>query len=336
MKVEVIEKSKLGRELVFEVEKQKVDSEKSRIIQEIKKNAVVGGFRKGKVPEEIIETRFADTIKENLLQKIIPESYVEAIKKHNIDTVIEPSVYDVQLNDTGLKFKVYTEIKPDVVIKKYKNIPVKRQKPQDVTEQEVETMLQRWEKKPEFSASIIDPAKRRAWKDKIRSQMEEYNKMKASMQEERDLWEAIFKDTDFEVPEKLIEKRAAQYTENHYRTLDLKDKTKEEKEKIVQEIFEKAKSVANTDLKKYFILDKIAEIEKITVSQQEINSRIESISRSVGEPCEKIEEKLNKSGKIFDLEDEIRIDKAFALLKENSQWIERIILPDEEKRIQTK
>lgn len=336
MKVEVIEKSKLGRELVFEVEKQKVDSEKSRIIQEIKKNAVVGGFRKGKVPEEIIETRFADTIKENLLQKIIPESYVEAIKKHNIDTVIEPSVYDVQLNDTGLKFKVYTEIKPDVVIKKYKNIPVKRQKPQDVTEQEVETMLQRWEKKPEFSASIIDPAKRRAWKDKIRNQMEDYNKMKASMQEEQELWDAIFKDTDFEVPEKLIEKRAAQYTENHYRTLDLKDKTKEEKEKIVQEIFEKAKSVANTDLKKYFILDKIAEIEKITVSQQEIDSRIESLSRSVGEPCEKIKEKLNKSGKISDLEDEIRIDKAFALLKENSQWIERIILPDEEKRIQTK
>ncbi|MCK9265979.1 hypothetical protein M0P98_03735 [bacterium] len=331
MKVEVIEKSLLGRELVFVVEKEKVDTEKKKIVDEIKKDAVVEGFRKGKVPESIIEAKFADTIKENLLNRIIPELYYETIKEKNLNVVVEPSIYEVNLDQEGLKFKIYTEIKPEVVLKKYKGIPVKKRIPEVVTEEEIEKVLDEWEKKPEFSAAIIDPSKRRAWKDKIRGQMEGYNKYKASVQEEQELWEGVMKDVELQVPDKLIQERAARYTEDHFRSLDLKDKTEEERKKIVEEVFEKMKPVAELDIKKYFILDKISELEKIEVTPKDVDERIEKISRSIGEPVTTYKEKLEKAGRIPDIEDEIRIEKTFNFLKENSQSIEKIILPEDAK-----
>jgi|LSQX01.1.fsa_nt_gb FKBP-type peptidyl-prolyl cis-trans isomerase (trigger factor) len=331
MKVEVIEKSLLGRELVFVVGKEKVATEKKKIVDEIKKDAVVEGFRKGKVPESIIEVKFADTIKENLLNRIIPELYYETIKEKNLNVVVEPSIYEVNLDQEGLKFKIYTEIKPEVVLKKYKGIPVKKRTPEVVTEEEIEKVLNEWEKKPEFSAAIIDPSKRRAWKDKIRGQMEGYNKYKASVQEEQELWEGVMKDVELQVPDKLIQERAARYTEDHFRSLDLKDKTEEERKKIVEEVFEKMKSVAELDIKKYFILDKISELEKIEVTPKDVDERIEKISRSIGEPVTSYKEKLEKAGRIPDIEDEIRIEKTFNFLKENSQSIEKIILPEDAK-----
>ncbi|HNS33108.1 MAG TPA: trigger factor [bacterium] len=336
MKVEVIEKSKLGRELVFDVDREKVETEKNNIIREIKKDALVEGFRKGKVPEEIVKIKFAESIRENLLKRLIPDLYFEAIKEKNISVVVEPSVYDVNLNDEGLKFKAYTEIKPDVVIKKYRDIPVRKRKPETVTEEKVEEVLGQWEKKPEFSAAVIDPSKRRAWKEKIRGQLEDYSKMEAAMQEEQELWEGVLRETDCPVPERLVEERAVKYTEDHFRNLDLKNKSEEEKKKIAKEIFEKVKPIAEKDIRKYFVLDKIAELEKIEVTPKELDEKIESLSRSVGEPFEKVKDKLEKAGKLPDMEDEIRIDKAFNLLKGSSQKIEKVILPEEEKRIQTK
>lgn len=337
MKVEVIEKSQLGRELVFKVEKEKIDAETDRIIKEIKKDAQVEGFRKGKVPENIIKIKFAEDIKETLLKRIIPDTYFEALKEKNLTAAVEPSVYDVNLEETGLSFKVYIEVKPEVVIKKYKNIPVKKRKPEVVSDEKVEEVMAEWEKKPEFSAAIVDPGKRRAWKDKIRAQMEDYSKMKANMQEEQELWEGLLKGADFPVPEKLVNERAVKYTEDHFKTLDLKEKTEEEKQKAAKEIFEKFKPVAEKDIKKYFILDKIAELEKTAATQKEVDERIEGLSRSVGEPFDKLKEKLERAGRLPDIEDEIRIDKAFKILKDSAQMMSKIILPEEdEKRIQTK
>lgn len=336
MKVEVIEKSKLGRELVFEVDKEKVDSERKKIIGEIQKEAMVTGFRKGKVPEAIIVTRFADDIRENLLKRLISDLYYDAIREKKINAIVEPSIYDVSLEDAGLKFKVYTEVKPDVVIRKYKSIPVRKRKPEPVAEKEVDEVLEQWEKRPEFKSAVIDPQKRKAWKDKIREQLEGYSRRKASMEEEEELWEGLLKESEFSVPEKLVTERAARYAEEHLGRMDLKEKTDEEKKKMAQEAFDKAKPLAEADIRKYFLLDKIAELEKIEAAPEDVDSRIENLGRSVGEPAANLKEKFRKDGRISEIEDDIRIDKAFAFLKENSQVIEKVILPGEEKRILTK
>lgn len=333
--VEVSEKSALGREMFFDVEKSRVDEERRLIVKDIKQNAAVEGFRKGKVPESIIESKFADEIKEHLVKRIIPEIYFSAIKEKGFSPAVEPDVFGVDLEGGGLKFKVYVELKPEVMLKKYKGISVKQRKPEFVTEKNVDEVLAEWEKRPEFAATIIEPSKRKAWRDRIRQQLEDYNRMHASTEEDKQLWDELFKDADFPLPEKMVNEQAVRYTEDYFSRMDLKEKMQEEKEKIAKEIFEKVKPEAEASVRRYFILDKVAETEKIEVGEEEIKERITRLSRATGDSFEQMKEKLEKADKIDDLKDEIRIQKAFNVLKENINFIQRVILPGEEKKLET-
>lgn len=334
VKVEITERSALGREISVVVDKEKVEQEKKRIIEEIKKDVQIEGFRKGKAPDEIVEKKFGEVIRENLLNRIIPDVYIETVKENNLKPVTEPDVFDISFDEGGLKFKIYVEIKPEFELKKYKGIPVKRITPEGVSEEEVEKVLTEWEKQPSFASAIIDPEKRRAWKDRIRQQLESYKKVNAILEENKQLWNEIFKELDFPVPEKLVKEEALRYLEEELRHIDMEGKSEEERKKIIGEIFEKVKPEAVFSVKKYFVLDKIAEMENIEVDEKEINERIEEISRSAGEPPHQIRQKLEKANKLGDLKDDIRIQKAFRFMRENAKFIERVILPGEEKKLE--
>lgn len=330
MKVEIAKKSELGKELIFEIEKDKVEEERKRIIAEIKKEAVIEGFRKGKAPDELVEKKYSATIQEQMLKNLITDAYINAIKENNLSPIVQPDVYEVKFDDNGnLLFKIYIEEKPDVKIKKYKEISVKKVKPEPVTEEMVENVLKEWEKRPDMKASLIDLEKRKAWKEKVRQQLVDYAKAKAEMEEDRQLWEGIMKNAELSVPEKIVRERAIRYTEEQMKKMNLQNKSQEEIEKIGKEIFEKVKPMAEEEVKKYFILDKISELEDIKVDDKEVEERIQHISRVVGQPYEKVKEQLEKDGRIVDIKEEIRIDKAYKFIKENAHYIERVILPGE-------
>ena len=330
MKVEIIKKSELGRELNFIVEKEVVDETKRKILDEIKKDAEIDGFRKGKAPDDLIEKRYSSAIQEQLLRKLVTDSYINAIKENNLNSIVEPDIYDVKFDDNGnLLFKAYIEEKPDVKIEKYKEIPVKKVKPKEVTEKMVEDVLKEWEKTPEMKVALIDMEKRKAWKEKAREQLIAYSKARAEMEEEKQLWDELMKNIKFPVPEKLVNERAIRYTEEQLKAMNLENKSKEEVEKIAKEIFQKVKPMAEEDVKKYFILEKISELENINVDEKDVEERIEHISRVIGQPYEKIKEQIEKNGEMENLKEEIKIDKTFRFIKENANMIERIILPGE-------
>ncbi len=334
MITEVVEKSELGREISFEVDRETVEKERLSIIREIRENAAVEGFRKGKAPDSMIESKFQDTIRENILKRVVPEVYFNGLKEKGFSPAVEPDVYAVNFEDGGLKFKVYFELKPQVNLPKYKGIPVKQRTPEPVTEKNISDVLAEWEKKPEFASSIIDPGKRNAWRERIKQQLEDYNSMRARMEEEKELWSEIFKGTSFPVPEKMVNEQAIRYTEDYLSRMDLRNKPQEEKEKLAKEVFDRVKPEAETSVKRYFILDSIAGAEKIEVSEEEVKAKITELSRTVGESFDQIREKLEKSGKMHDLKDEIRIQKAFKVLTDNIQSIKRVILPGEEKKLE--
>ena len=330
MNVKIENKSELGRELTFEIEKEIVEEEKKRIVKDLKKNAVVEGFRKGNVPDNIIEIRYDSLIKEQMLKNLVPHVYFEFIKDNNLNPVLDPEVGDVKFEDGKILFKAYIEVKPDVKLKKYEGLSMKRTQPEVVTEEKVENVLKEWERKPEFAVSVIDPVKRKAWRKKIREQLEYMAKSEAVMKEENQLWENLLAQADFPVPEKFVLERARMYTEEQLKRVDLKNKDdKKEINKIAKEIFEKLKPVAEKDVRKYFILDKVAEEKKIIPDEKEIAEKIIHMSKVTGESIENVRKKIEEAGKMDDLKEEIRIDKAFKFIKDNAQVIERIILPGE-------
>lgn len=335
MKMEIQNLPKSGIKLLFEIEKEKVDREKNNIIKEIQKNAEVPGFRKGKVPENVIISRYNDAINKKVVENLITESYLDAIKEHKLSPVIEPEVSDVKFEE-GLSFSIYIEVKPEVSVKKYKELVIKQVEPEPVTEQMVDEVLADWEKRKEFASTIIDPEKRTAWRKKIREQLENLSTERAKRQEEEQIWKQLFEQTNnIEIPEKLMLQRARSLTQQQFNYIDTKNKTNEEIEKIAKEIFEKMKPVAQEQLKKYFILEKIAEMEKIEVSDDEVDNVIKRISLTSGEDYEQVKKRLTETGRIYDIKEDLKIEKAFELVKKSSNTIKKIIIPgekNEEKR----
>lgn len=332
MKIDINRKSEIEVEVCVDVNKEEIEEEKKNIIKEIKKEAEIEGFRKGKAPEEIIEKKFQGIIKDKIFKNIATRVYLDVVKKENLFPIVEPEIYDVEYNDDRLFFKIGMELKPDVKIKKYKGITVKKVKPKDVTEEDVEKALSELEKRPEFSATIIDLEKRQMWKKRIREELEEREKNNALMEEERQLWDSLFKNSEFPVPQKLVEKRTIKYTENYLKKVNLQGKSKEEIENFVKEVYKIFKPYAEEEVKKYLILDKIAELENIKVEDEEVNQKIEIFSRSIGKPFEEVKRELEMAGEIENIRDEIKIDKAYHLVKENINYIEKIVLPGQEKK----
>ncbi|MGC8976545.1 MAG: trigger factor family protein, partial [Candidatus Ratteibacteria bacterium] len=213
MKVEINRKNEIEVELACKVDKNEIEEEKRKLINELKKEVEIDGFRKGKVPEEIIEKKFGDKIKEEIFKNLVSKVYFETINKENFVPIVEPEIYDVEFSEEKLSFKIDIELKPNVEVKKYKGITVKKIEPKEVKEEDVENALKELEKRPEFASSIIDLEKMRMWKKRIREELEEKERNNAKMEEEKQLWDYLFKNSKFTVPEKLVNKRASKYTE---------------------------------------------------------------------------------------------------------------------------
>ncbi|MCM8821850.1 MAG: hypothetical protein NC831_03430 [Candidatus Omnitrophica bacterium] len=328
MKVEIQELPRYGRKILFEIEKERIDRETQNIVKKIQQTAEVSGFRKGKVPENIIVSRYNEDIRKKVVENLITESYINAVKENNLSPVIEPEVSDVKFENT-LSFSVYVEVKPEVSIKKYKELVVKEVEPEPVTEQMIDEVLAEWEKKKEFASSIIDPEKRTAWRKKIRQQLEQISLNRAKSQEEHQIWKQLLEQCTIEIPEKQMLQRARYLTQQQFSYIDTKNKTEEEINKIAQEIFEKMKPVAEEQLKKYFILEKIAELEKIEVTDEELDNAIKRIALTSGEGYNQVKKRFIDSGRIYDVKEDLKIEKTFELVKNSAQNIRKIILPGE-------
>lgn len=129
------------RELTIEVPADVVKDERDKIVARYAKLARVPGFRKGKVPATVVRQRFAEEIKSDLVEALVPRYFREETKKQNMAPVSQPRVTDLHLHDDEpLKFTAEFEIFPEFKVADYSDI-----KPEtidtNVTEEEVEQSL---------------------------------------------------------------------------------------------------------------------------------------------------------------------------------------------------
>lgn len=93
----------------------------------VRKNVMVPGFRKGKVPRQVIQTHYGDEVfYEDAFEIIFPTLYQAAITEHSIEDVDRPDVDVTQIaKDKELIFTATVTVKPEVTLGKYKGKTVK-------------------------------------------------------------------------------------------------------------------------------------------------------------------------------------------------------------------
>ena len=130
LRVEVPEKE-LGKAL---------DAAYRRWAKEIK----VPGFRKGKVPRQIIDSRVgADVVREDALQDALPALYREALAAEELEAIASPDIQIIEF-ETGspLVFEVTVDVRPEISVPDLTSISIQAP-PSDVTDEDLDEQLER-------------------------------------------------------------------------------------------------------------------------------------------------------------------------------------------------
>ncbi len=106
-------RAKLTVEVPFEELKPSLDAAYQKIAQQIN----IPGFRKGKVPPQIIERQFPGAAREEALNDILGTKYVEALQANDLTPLAQPDVEVVKYDDEGpLEFTAEVDIKPEITL----------------------------------------------------------------------------------------------------------------------------------------------------------------------------------------------------------------------------
>ena len=141
------------REIAVEIPADIVSRETEVIIQKFQKMAKLPGFRKGKVPASVVKQRFAEDIKTEVVEQLVPKYFRAETEKQGLHPVSQPRVTDLHIHDgEPLKFTAKFEVLPDFDVLGYNAIKVERPDV-TVTDDEVEkTLNQLREQNASYSA----------------------------------------------------------------------------------------------------------------------------------------------------------------------------------------
>jgi trigger factor len=102
-----------------------VAAETDKVAAKIQKQAHLPGFRPGKAPLSMIRSRFDGTIRQEVVENLVPKFFREAAEKENLDVVGQPAITDIHHHDGGeIHFKIEFEVSPVVEPKEYKGLTV--------------------------------------------------------------------------------------------------------------------------------------------------------------------------------------------------------------------
>ncbi|HPN87880.1 MAG TPA: trigger factor [Candidatus Omnitrophota bacterium] len=277
MKVEIKKIDAIKRELKFQIPKEKVNATFEQVYADIGKVAKVKGFRPGKVPRPILESHYGSLAREEVLKKIIPEAYQEGLEQEKILPIDMPDICDVSFKDSVIQFTAKLEIRPEVKIKDYKGLTVKRKSP-DISEEELNKTLDYFKKaqgqaedKPlddDFVKGMGYPSLEE-FKKFIKRQMELEKDRQNRMDIENQVVEQLFQKTKFAVPQTLLERQVDRRLEEWKKQVKTYKMSDDDIKKKEPEVKEELKRAVEKELKAYFILEAIAQEEKMEIKEGE-------------------------------------------------------------------
>jgi trigger factor len=95
------------------------------------------------VPESLIRGRFAEQIRQDVMEAVLPEHFRTAIAERQLKPISQPQVTKIDLEDgKPLRFKAAFEVLPDFSIDGYKDVKVEKPST-ELTEAEVDAELAR-------------------------------------------------------------------------------------------------------------------------------------------------------------------------------------------------
>jgi trigger factor len=117
--------SSIKKKINFEIPAQQVSAEVDKAYSEIRKQAAIKGFRKGKVPMALIEKHYGEKMAEDVVKSLVNDSYFKAIAEYKLNPVAYPEIQSDALKPgESFKYSATVEIFPEVEVKDFEGLEV--------------------------------------------------------------------------------------------------------------------------------------------------------------------------------------------------------------------
>lgn len=136
--------SPVRKSVEVEIPADLINTESQRVTNEFGRQAKIPGFRPGKIPSSVVRKHFAKEIQQEVMDRLLPLTFREAIADKGVIPVGEPQLehLDAFVDGVPLKYKAAFDIKPVVVLREYRGFEIDDPKI-EVNEQDIDAMVER-------------------------------------------------------------------------------------------------------------------------------------------------------------------------------------------------
>lgn len=235
-----------------------VKKEYQKVFEEVAKEMELPGFRKGKAPQKLVEEKInRSKVYEEVLKRIVPQVYAQAIKEHSLQPISAPKVDVLEAKEnSSWKLKATIALKPKIYLKNYKA---------KISELN----------KNKKSSIWVPGSQKNAEKEQIPPK-----ENKPSLTQ---LMDALVAEVAIELPDLLVEEELNKLLSALIDQTGKLGLTVEQyiqaKDTTTEKLREEYRKEATKNLTIEFALAEIADQEKITVSAEDIDKLIEKVEK---------------------------------------------------------
>ncbi|AOA59407.1 trigger factor [Acinetobacter larvae] len=137
--------SGVARRLNVSVPTSRVNEQFEARLKRTAKTAKINGFRKGKVPLNVVRREYGAGIYQEVVNDLIRDTVFEAIQQEKINAVGMPNIEKVENKDDALVYEATVEVYPEVAVKAFDGLEIER-KSSEIKDADVDAMLENLQK----------------------------------------------------------------------------------------------------------------------------------------------------------------------------------------------
>ncbi len=130
------------RSIEIEIPLEEVEKTKERVTSSLRQRVKLPGFRPGKAPLNMIQSRFESDIRHEVLDLLLPQAFRDKMDKDHVKVVGQPNITDLTFEPgQPIRFKAAFEVAPEFELAEYRGLPAKYEEP-TVTDEELDKRLE--------------------------------------------------------------------------------------------------------------------------------------------------------------------------------------------------
>ncbi|MFA6464522.1 MAG: trigger factor [Desulfurivibrionaceae bacterium] len=158
MQINVEDVSSLTKKMIITLPEAQVVQELESAYKKLNTEVSLKGFRKGKVPRQVLEQNYRPKVEYEVAEKLIQSTYFDALEKSKIDAVVHPDIREQKFAENGtFVYTAEVDVRPLFELAEYKGIEIE-QAALEVTDEEISQELEVLRKQMAPLQSVEDRA----------------------------------------------------------------------------------------------------------------------------------------------------------------------------------